>query len=107
MNWIHVDVDEALELLKKADAQTDAYYQYNRSAQALSDTVAACWKGSSGEALQTQLDNWMTAQKASTAKIRQNIVELRAALENLQNADGALAAGISGNSHHSGGGRRG
>lgn len=107
MNWIHVDVDEALELLKKADVEADAYYQYIKSAQALSDTIAACWKGNSGEALQEQLDNWMSAQKASVSKIRQNIVELRAALENLQNTDGALAVGISGGNHHSGGGRRG
>ena len=109
MNLLEVDVDNALALLKQADEEVNTYLAHAKTAQALADTVATCWQGESGKQMQEQLEAWIRAQHASANKIRQNIVELRAALENLQNADTSLAARIGGNtdSHYSGGGRRG
>lgn len=104
MSLVKVNVDEAIAILNKLEAEVETYRNHQKTAQKLAETIAEGWQGESGDAVQEMLTQWQKNQGATADKIAQNIQVLRNRLDDLVNADADLGGRIS---HSGGSGRRG
>ena len=104
MSIVRVDTENALAILKKIDAAAEEYLGYQQAAQALADEILQCWSGPSGTAVHEKAISIKIKQGKIANKILTASAEAKRKLEQMEEADGALASAIS---HHSGGGRRG
>ena len=105
MSFVHVDTERALAILKRIDAAAEEYLGYQQAAQALADEIHSCWSGPSGATVHEKAILVKINQGKIANKILAASAEAKRKLEQMEEADDALASAIG--NHSSGGGRRG
>ncbi len=104
MSSVQVDIEEALEILKKIDTTAQIYLEYQKAAQEIADELEQCWQGTSGQTVHEKAILIKVKQEKIANKILEASQEVQKQLQLLAQADAELAEAID---HYSGGGRRG
>lgn len=91
---LYAQTDEAKTILKKMEAKAADIESQKAELEKLSATLGTCWKGASSNAMQEKLAALIKEQGAIARELKENAAAMRRDLQQLEDADRALAEAI-------------
>lgn len=94
MTQIKIDLESARSTLAQMDALSEECLEKVKTMNALAASLANCWKGDSGDAVQEIAAEWNVKQTDISERIKAQTAKVRKKLDAMVETDAALAAYI-------------